>query len=230
MLKKHCKLIIRVLILFGISVFYLQCGMNEISNVGDPSIPGILRVTLEADPEDTLIVILGDTVIVSDEDSLGIKIYQGKGWAADGSYGILYNSVLDYNQDQFVYNVLKKEAGEYKKYILYESFLPEGTYSSVSTGLEGLHMKIGIFNIPLTQPVGADPIMNFDVTYEVSQGKVTEVNLIIQPLASMTRYLDSYVFARNVQVNRINYLPKSEFDKVVAGLPYIVNPNKPYKP
>ena len=230
MLKKHCKLIFQILIYISISIILTQCDLNEIDNVGDPSIPGILRVTLSADPEDTMIIILGDTVIVSDNDSLGIKIYQGKAWSTEGEYGILYNSVFDYNQDQFVYNILKKEGGAYKKFILYESFLPAGKYQAVSTGLEGLHMKVGIYNIPLAQVTGSDPVMTFETTFEIAEGEVTEINLNIRPLRSLIRYLDTYVFARDVEVNRINYLPKAEFDKVVAGLPYIVNPNNPFEP
>ena len=203
---------------------------SDVNNVGDPKLPGIVRVILQADPDDTEMVILGDTIVVSEGDSLGINVFQGKAWFIDDNYAILFPSVFHYYQDQFMLNVIKRESGSYFPYIVFESFVPEGRYKALSMGLDGIHLIIGVYSIPITLPSDDELIMTFEGNYNVEEYTVTEIIVRIKPFASMTRYRDTYVFDRVASIFTINYLGKSEYDKVVEGLPYIINPNEPWRP
>lgn len=216
-----------LLLLLMISVFF-TC--SDINNVGDPSVPGIVRIVLQSDPNDTEMEILGETINVSDDDSMGIKIFQGKAWSVDNNYAILFPSVFDYFQNQLTYNIIKREDNTYLPFVVFESFVPVGKYNSISMGMEALHLIIDVYSIPLTLPADEDLIITFEGDYNVEEYTVTEIIVRLQPFASMTRYRDTYVFERVADIFDINYLDRSEYDKVVNGLPYIINPNDPWRP
>jgi hypothetical protein len=203
---------------------------SDINNVGDPSVPGIVRVVLQSDPDDTEMEILGETIPVSENDSMGVNVFQGKAWSVDDNYAILFPSVHHYFQDQFTLNILKIEDGTYLPYVVFESFVPAGNYNSISMGLDGLHLMIGVYSIPLTLPPDDDLIITFEGDYNVEEYKVTEIIVRLKPFASMTRFRDTYVFERVADIHEINYYDKSEYDRVVEGLPYIINPNDPWRP
>ncbi len=218
----YCLLLLLMILVFS------TC--TEIVNVGDPSVPGIVRVVLQADPEDTELDILGETVAVSEGDSMAVNVFQGKAWAVDGNYAILFPSVSHFFQDQIIYNVLKRESDSYLPYVVFESFVPAGKFNAISMGLDGLHLFIGVYNIPMTLPSDDDLIMKFEGDYNVEENTITEIIVRLKPFASMTRFRDTYVFERVADIYKIYYLDKSEYDKVVAGLPYIINPNDPWRP
>ena len=216
-----------LLLLFMIIVFS-TC--SDINNVGDPSVPGIVRVVLQSDPDDTEMEILGEIIPVSDNDSLGVNVFQGKAWSVNDNYAILFPSVHHYFQDQFTLNVLKRADDTYLPYVVFESFVPAGNYNSISMGLDGLHLEIGVYSIPLTLPAGDELIMTFEGDYTVEEYAVTEIVVQLKPFASMTRFRDTYVFERVAEISEINYFDKSEYDRIVGGLPYIINPNDPWRP
>lgn len=225
MFKKYLKKFLS-LSSFILIIFLLHCsGFDDVDVEVDP---GILRVILQTDPTDESIVILGETINVSENDSLGINIFQGKAIDVDSNYAILYKTVHHWTQGQYIYNVLKREAGEYKKQVIFESLVPPGKYRGISLGIEGTVMAIGSYRIPTELPPGAESIMVFEYDYEVSERKVTEIYIQISPFKSMSRYLDSYQFSRIVEITGIKYLSEDDFDKTVAGLPYLINPNNPF--
>jgi len=214
----YCLLLLLIIVVFS--------ACSDINNVGDPSVPGIVRVVLQADPDDTEMVILGETITVSEGDSMAINVFQGKAWSVDDNYAILFPSVSHFFQDQLIYNVLKRENDSYLPYVVFESFVPAGKYNAISMGLDGLHLFIDVYNIP----IGDDLILTFEGDYNVEEFTITEIIVRLKPFASMTRYRDTYVFERVADIYTINYLDKSEYDKVVEGLPYIINPNDPWRP
>lgn len=213
------------------------------SCIDDPEVedqPGIVRVVLTADPTDTQITILGQTLTVSDDpanlDSLGVNVFQGKAISekttGDGQnkFAILFESVHQYVQTQKVYNLLLRENGEYKKHVVFESFVPEGKYTGLSMGLDGLHMSIGVFEIPLELRPGADLVISLSANYEVFQRQVTEIRVELSPFKSMVRRLDAFVFDRISKISQVQVLGEAEFNKVVKDLPPIINPNDPFRP
>ena len=128
----------------------------------DPDIvtqPGIVRVIFQADPSDTSIEILGQAINVGDSDSLGVNVFQGKAIATDDRFAILFKDVLTATQEQCTYNLLARENGEYQEYIIFESFAPQGDYKGISMGIEGIHMSIGPFEIPVALPADDDAVI-----------------------------------------------------------------------
>lgn len=210
-------------------LFFLLFQCSGINDVEVDINPGIVRIVLQADPSDESIVILGETINVTENDSLGIKIFQGKAISKDSSYAILYQNVYSWFQEQVIYNILKRETGEYVQHIVFESMVPPGDYEAISLGIEGTLMAIGPYTIPIELPPDAESVISFDAKYKVSEKKVTEIHLQISPFKSMTRYLDSYRFSRIAQISEIRYLSRDVFDEIVAGLPWLINPNDPFR-
>ncbi|MBT4034618.1 MAG: hypothetical protein HOB84_10510 [Candidatus Marinimicrobia bacterium] len=212
------------------SSLLLLTSCSEITKADEQIGPGILRVVLEPDPADSTITILGETYSYSENDSLGINIYQGRAVTVDSNFALLYESVNSWRQDQHTYNLLLRNEDEFVHHTVFESFVPPGEYASVSMGFEGFHLQVGPYSIPVELSSDLDPVAEFPVEYTVEEGEVTEVHILVEPFSSMTRRLDSYVFSRQARIGDVHYLPKSEFDEIVEDLPYLVNPNNPFGP
>ena len=207
-------------------VLFVSCGT-------EPEVvtqPGILRVVLQADPTDTSIEILGQTTTVGDDDSLGVSIFQGKAIALDDRFAILFKDVETATQEQCDFNLLSRPDGEFERHVIFESFAPAGDYKGISIGIEGIHMSIGAFEIPVELPADDDAIMVFLGNYRVLERQVTEVTIQLKAFESMSRFLDSFVFDRVAAISEIKVLPESEFNELVKDLPPLVNPNIPYQP
>jgi len=213
-------------LLLGIPLIFSSC--SDLTKADEKISPGILRVVLESDPADSTISILGVTYGIGEDDSLGINVYQGRAVNVDSSFALLYTNVNSWRQDQHTYNLLKMTDGVLAQHTVFESFVPPGNYKSISMGLEGFHLQVGPYSIPVELKSDLDPVAEFAVDYQMEQSRVTEVHILIEPLSSMTRQLDSYVFSRRARVGTVHYLPESEFDEIVADLPYLINPNDPF--
>jgi len=218
--------ILLIAVLAGSLGFISSC--TDLTGASEEKGPGILRIILEADPADSTINILGQTYGISENDSLGVNIYQGRAVNADSNFALLYTNVESWRQDQHTYNLLKTIEGVSVQHTVFESFVPPGDYSAISMGLEGFHMQVGPYSIPVELKSDLNPIAEFPFNYQVEESGVTEVHIFIEPFNSMTRQLDSYVFSREARVGDIFYLPETEFDEIVADLPYLINPNDPF--
>jgi hypothetical protein len=213
-------------LLLDIPLIFSSC--SDLTKADEKISPGILRVILESDPADSTISILGVTYGIGEDDSLGINVYQGRAVNVDSNFALLYTNVNSWRQDQHTYNLLKMTDGVLAQHTVFESFVPQGNYKSISMGLEGFHLQVGPYSIPVELKSDLDPVAEFAVDYQMEQSRVTEVHILIEPLSSMTRQLDSYVFSLRARVGTVHYLPESEFDEIVADLPYLINPNDPF--
>lgn len=137
-------------------------------------------------------------------------------------YGnITYNDIKDVELREFVKQTIDVSNGtvelgslkaNYKRNVVFESYTPPGNYDSlkfsVSIPNSSYFRKIRIPSITGTGEFENDlqiandenSIMNFDVKFEVEEGKVTEIVFKISPLESISRFLDSYLFDRKVEV------------------------------
>lgn len=161
--------------------------------------PGILRVILQSDPADTTITIAGETVGVGNTANFGVRIFQGRAFR-DSSFIVLLKSPDSYREEDFVYNVLAREGGDYVEYVLFESLVPPGRYDSIRFGVNAEQLVIGSFDIPVRLPEDAPPSMNFPAEFEVAEDAVTEIRVMISPLKSVERYRDSFLFRREMRV------------------------------
>lgn len=183
--------------------------------------PGIIRVTMKSADNDTLLIILGDTVKFSRVDYYDVIISQGRLYRGN-NYADLYTDLSINRNSSDTINILQRawldgrlitpndpvfdvEASK-SKYVgskVIEWYVPPGTYDKLQINLKGIEIFVARprqFRTPLQLAEGISPLMNFNQTVTVNAGRVTEISLEILPFQSIRRYKDSYLFDRKVSV------------------------------
>lgn len=188
-------------ILCGLLFIMLGCNTGiEIS----PD-PGILRVTLQSDPADTSIVIVPDTLNVAPNDSFGVTIFQGKAYN-DSFFAVLYKSLKSTQQEDIIYNIIKIENGKYKKFTIFESYVPPADYNKIRFGIKPTVLKFSGFDEIKVESVGeANLFVELSQQFVVSENRITEVNVQISPFKSIQRYRDTYQFIPKVKTINVTY-------------------------
>jgi hypothetical protein len=192
----------------GIGVFLCVCAVVWLggctSGVETSPQPGIVRITLEGNPADTSFIIIVDTVSVSTGDSLNLTVFQGRVTGSDGRFATLFPTLTSYRQEDVVYNVLRRENDAYHRYVVFESYVPPQTYDAVQFGLSASALKF-LFQPPIViePPLDTLRFVTFrGLNLTVSENRVTEVSLQIDPLKALTRFRDVYRmdFRNNVKI------------------------------
>lgn len=170
------------------------------------TVPGILRVTFQSDPEDISIIIVSDTLVVTQKDSFVVTIFQGRVYA-DSNFALLFKDTTSFRTEDFTYNILEvnPSTGEYRQVVIYESYVPPINYTSIQFGLTASRLKIGNFEVPVKLAAGASPVIDLDYDFTVFENKVTEVNVRIAPFESVTRFRDTFHLTPKINVIRVNY-------------------------
>jgi len=149
----------------------------------------------------------GDTVTVTKNNDINVfnvSVFQGKVYH-DSLYAILFTGLSKYRTETNEYNLLAQVGGRYKQFIIYESYVPPGDYNVIEFGLTASQISLGVFNSPIELPENESSLVKLFENFEVFEGGVTELNVQVYPLASLTRYRDSFIFDRVIEVNKINY-------------------------
>lgn len=167
--------------------------------------PGILRVTLQSDLADTTIEIAGEQLVVSPSDSFGVTIFQGRAFS-DTVFAVLFKSLDSYREQDFVYNVLRRDGEAFEEFVIFESLVPPGRYDRLQFGATAELLQVGNFQIPVQLPPGVSPSMDFDVEYEIVSERTTEIRMRLKPLQSVVRYRDTFLFERAFEVVEVNLL------------------------
>jgi hypothetical protein len=167
--------------------------------------PGILRVTLQSDPADTSILIVKDTVNVAEGDSFGVTVYQGKVYN-DSAFALLYTTPRTYQQQDVTYNIIKRSAGQYHKFTIYECHVPPFSYDKITFGMTPRILRLGTFEIPVKSPTDVSPFVELHTQFHVEEKGVTEVEVRIRPFRSVRRYRDSYLFVPDVEIVSVKNL------------------------
>jgi hypothetical protein len=201
--------------------------LNSCQTVVEPSPdPGILRVTLKANEADTTIIIQSDTSRLSRWDEFNLTVSQGRLYRGS-NHALLYaNRSIDRIQGSTV-NILHREwlngvpikktditeintkNSRYRTDVVFECFVPPGTYDSLTFTLTATEILIFIpkvYQNPVQLPPGTRPQMQLSTNMTVNEGRVTQVNLEILPFGSLSRYRDSYLFDRKVRVVGVDNL------------------------
>ncbi len=176
-------------------IFMLSCntGINRSED------PGIVKIVLQGNPADTSIVILEDTFTVDNTSVFAFHIFEGRVYI-DSLYSDLTPSIDDYIDEGRYYNILEQENGIYKKFTIYETYAPPDTYTKIQFGLNVNSVRISNFITPVILPAGEDLLLDIEHNFTVRENKTTEILLQIDPLKSIVRYRDSYVFKRELSV------------------------------
>lgn len=210
MFNKHfiSKLVIAIVIGSLISIISCDTGI-ELSPDS-----GILRITLQSDPSDTSIVKVTDTLYVSPNDSLSLKIFQGKVYK-DTIYAILYKEISSYKQEEITYNIIKRDSAEYIRFVIFESYIPPLDYDRIRFGITSDLLEIctldtadSTYDISTTKvqpPEDANLFVDLYQDFYVSENDTTEINIQIKPFKSISRYKDSYQFIPDVIITNVIY-------------------------
>lgn len=200
MQRESTSQLFHLLVLCGLGAAVFGCD----TGVEPSPDPGIVRVTLQSNAADTSIVVLGDTFAVSPSDRFDVTIFQGKVFR-EARFALLFEDTKSYRPEDVTYDVLKRENDEYKKYVIYESFVPPGTYDRLQFGASASLLVLGVFQIPVQLPSDAERLMDFYYSFRVSENGVTEINVEISPFQSVRRFRDSYLFDRQMRIVSVQY-------------------------
>ncbi|MEJ2634038.1 MAG: hypothetical protein P8184_01950 [Calditrichia bacterium] len=196
------KIGFKYLILFVLGAFiFIYLGCN--TGVESSPTPGILRITLESDPADTSIIIVTDTLHVSDKDGFRIKVYQGKVYH-DTAYATLYPTLASNSQEELYYNLIVRENNQYSKFTIFESYVPPQKYDEVQFGIDSDYLKLKNFDM-ISVETPTNYFVNLKHDFEVFENKVTEVNIRVSPFKSVSRYKDKYIFEPQMQIADVKY-------------------------
>ncbi|MBN1543172.1 hypothetical protein JW992_13600 [candidate division KSB1 bacterium] len=197
---KHIKTVFLLIFL----VFAFSYFSNCTTSVEPSPLPGVLKITLQSNPNDTLIIVIRDTLIVGPEDYFGNVVFQGRVFSGD-NYAFLFNEKDNPKQEDRTYNILERIDNSYAKYTIFETYVPPGEYDRIQFGIKGDLVKLGYFEIPVKMPEGESPTQTLDRTFKVEENKLTEVSIQIKPFESVTRYRDSYLFRPVLEITDVTY-------------------------
>ena len=188
--------------------------------------PGILRVIMKSAESDTSIVLLNDTSRFSRWDSFDMVISQGRLGRGEW-YASIYNNSSSARKTSDTMNALGREwlngkpitwqdtdeitprNSRYRSYVVFESYVPPGTYDRLTFAITATEMEIFIpkhYLNPVGLPPGIAPSIDFTGSYTVHESGVTQVEVEIQPYKSLRRYQDQFYFERKVSVVRVQAL------------------------
>lgn len=184
----------------GASFWFLNCS----TGIESSPKPGILRVTLQSDPADTQITVLSRTFTVSEGDFFGVTIFQGKVYSGE-RFAFLFKDKNSYRQEDVTYNILERKEGQYALFTIFESYVPPGNYNKLQFGVTGSLVKLGYLEIPVKLPEGTTSMKDLPYEFRVDENQVTEINVLISPFKSVSRYRDSYQFTREMTITGVTY-------------------------
>lgn len=197
--ERYRRRSIEVLCLVAACIYLIGCD----TGVEASPDPGVLRVTLQADPEDTQIRIGKDEVTASPGDHFPVTIFQGKVYR-DSAYAVLFQSLEAYREQDYQYDLLAPGAdGGFKQHVIFESYVPPGTYDKLQFGATATEMRIGGFVIPMALPPNTPGLMDFEQPFEIFENDTTVIHLQIKPFESVVRFRDSYHFTREFEITDI---------------------------
>lgn len=162
--------------------------------------PGVLRVTLQADPADNTIAVGKDVLTVAPGDRFDVTVFQGKVYR-DSVFAVLLPTLDAYREQDAHYNVLARRGeAQPARYTIFESYVPPGAYDRLQFGATATELRIGGFVIPMALPPNTPGLMDFEADFEVVENDTTEITLRIKPFQSVARFRDSYQFTRQIEV------------------------------
>jgi hypothetical protein len=188
--------------------------------------PGILKVTIKANEQDTTIVIRSDTSRFSRWDEFNLYISQGRLHRGD-NYAFLYADPGIERIGADTVNILARQwlngvpvkpsdiseihakNSRYIQYTIFNSYVPPGSYDSLTFNLTAYEILVfvpKVYQNPIQLPPGARAQMAFPANITVEAGGVTQIDLEISPFGSLSRYRDTYLFDRKVKIVGIQKL------------------------
>ncbi len=188
---------------------------NCTTGVTDSPDHGTVRIMFSSDPADTILIERADTFSVTTrfDAFFVLKVFQGRVYRGS-DFAVLYPTIDSYRQeDRFVNIIALDSTGNYRNYKVFESYIPPGNYSSLEFGVTpaaGIPLKIvansgKTFENPVELPPGESLLYHFDQDFNVSENRVTQIDVQISPFQSVKRYRDVYRLYRVMKVTGVHY-------------------------
>lgn len=204
-----------ILLFCLILIFCALTIFNCTTGVTDSPDHGIVRVVFSADPADTILIEKSDTFSVSTryQAIFLLKVFQGRIYR-DSDFAVLYPTIESYRQEDEFVNIIEVDSfGNYKKYKVFESYVPPGNYNSLEFGVvpaSGVPLTIvansgKTFENPVELPPDVSLLYHFDQSFNVSENKVTQIDVQISPFKSVERYRDVYRLYRIMKITDVHY-------------------------
>ena len=189
-----------------IAIFAISCS----SGVEPSPDPGLVRIIMQANPADTIIIVGQDTVHSDPRDSISISIFQGRVYQ-DSIYSLLYQNREEYLQEDHFYNFFNRgEDGFYGEQIIFECLLPPEDFNRIVFGIDADFMLLtsgfssGGIGIPMESSPELSLLKEFNVDFEIKSGKVTEIKIILHLFDSVVRFKDFFRFVPVMEVTSIS--------------------------
>jgi len=174
--------------------------------------PGVVKITLQHVPEDTMIEMAGKTNILTQNDRFPLTISEGRVVRAnDSAYANLYQNMDEFRQQDHDYDILRLERdGTPSTMQIFETRIPPGEYTEVSFVMNTSSIRlVPPDEQPITQPVVLSPdhpqlpLVRVDADFTIEEQKTTIVRLRLSSFRSLTRFKDSFRFVPQLSVHRI---------------------------
>lgn len=179
--------------------------LNGCTGVEPSPEPGIIQLYLQADPSDTTIIILPDTIYVSKGDRFEITIFQTRVFSTDGNYAYLYKTLTSYIQEDIKIDIFERDSlgKPFKTFKIYESRVPPGRYNRIQMGILPNFLDIWVYEVPIQVLVST--FVDLESEFEVKENKITQIYIKIYPLKSLKRFKDIFQFEPKLEISEIKY-------------------------
>lgn len=188
--------------------------------------PGLVRVTLKANELDTMLVIQNDSSHFSRWDSFDLTVSQGRIYHGE-NYASIYLEPSTARITGSTVNIIAREwlngipitiqdtttitprNSRYRKYVVFASYIPPGSYDRITFSLTAAEMDIFIpknYQNPVQLPEGEIPQIEIPVSFTVNENRTTQIDLEMSPFQSLKRYRDAFLLNRKLSVAKIENL------------------------
>ncbi len=172
--------------------------------------PGVVKITLQHAPEDTVIEMAGQTNILTRQDAFPLTISEGRVVrSADSAFVNLFQNMDEYQQEDFTYNVLALERDNAPaRQQIFETRIPPGEYTEISFVVNTTFIRL----VPpeeqaISQPVqmGQNVVqpITIDADFTINEQQTTVINLRLASFESLTRFRDTFQFIPQISVHSI---------------------------
>jgi hypothetical protein len=155
--------------------------------------PGLLRVTLQANPADSAKEIAGQTYNLNEISAqMNVTISQGRAYRGT-TFAQLFRDARDLSeQRQAEFDLLERRSGEIPQHLVYETLLPPATYDSLQGVFTANRFRVPGFGSEVTTAPDASPLVTFRESFQIESEETTTVHLQMSPLASLDRFKDEF--------------------------------------
>ena len=164
--------------------------------------PGYIKVTVSPMNSDTTLTIVNTTYGIDPADDFRLEFAEGKAFQ-DSIFFILYSRPTTFNEEDIELNILSSNTDIYEQKTVFNSYLPDGRYTSLDFIIRPSDFRLDGFEIPLITESGQPLKIELPVNYTVNSNDTTHVALRINVVESIKRFKDTFLFDPMIEVEGV---------------------------